>query len=74
MTRATVYCVQAYTGTAARPAKGRLQQYGAAEDATARADELKDRAPGVLLFSVSGEGDCWEEPRVLARYGIAPAL
>jgi hypothetical protein len=76
MAEKTVFCVQAYGLSGARPVRGKLSQYGTASEAMAEGAAQSIRHAGVLVFSVRGEPDfgSWDEPRVLARYGAAPLL
>lgn len=76
MTVRTVYCVQSYGGAPGHLVAGKLRQFGTSTEALEMGKELSARAPGVLVFEVSGEPDfdSWEEPKILARHGRLPSL
>ena len=70
----TIYCVQTYRGSRTRLALGALQQFGHSDEALQRAEEIKDRVAGCAVLRVRGDPsiDCWEEPEVLATFGLVP--
>ena len=74
MTMRTVFCVQCYAGMTGPVVKGRLWQFGTADEADRAADLLEGRVAGFVVFGVSGEPDfgAWEEPVVLRTYGRLP--
>jgi hypothetical protein len=75
MATRTVFCVQVYGWAGERLVRLRLHEFGAREDALAKAEALKGRVQALVAFSVSGEPDfgSWEEPAILAHYGFGAA-
>lgn len=73
----TVYCVETYwRASPRRLERGQLRQFGDRESALHAAAAMARRRPGVLVYSVAGEpvADIWQRPRVIARFGDAPAI
>lgn len=70
----TVYCVQAYRGSQTRLEPGALGEFGYADAALARAEEIRGTVAGCVVFRVSGDPaiDLWGEPEVLATFGLVP--
>lgn len=72
--RKTVYIAQAFHWIDGKLQPGEFYQYAKAERAAAAGASLSVSAPGVAVFSLDGhpDTDVWEDPVILARYGVAP--
>lgn len=71
----TIFCVQTYWRQGRRMEAGQLRQFAQEADARSVGKSLSGRMPGVLVYAITGEpeADFWDDPRVIARYGDAPA-
>lgn len=71
----TIYCVQPYTRSAGKLAKGHLRRLLSREAAIRAAKAMRGQAAGVVVFRIVGswEADYWSDPHLIARAGDVPA-
>lgn len=76
MSAVTVYCVETFGPSGRRIDPRQVAQYGDAGEARAQGRLSARRRAGVLVYSVSGDpvADIWQEPQIIARYGVAPVV
>lgn len=70
-----IYCVETFWRNGRKLERGQLRQFADPATAQAVGQELGERMPGVLVYSITGEpeADYWDEPEEIARYGDVPA-
>lgn len=76
MGQVTVFCVETFWRNKGRMEQAQLRQFGSEAEARAAGEALGDRAPGVMVYRVSGSPrmDLWDEPVVLKTFGEVPAI
>lgn len=75
MVKKTCYFVRSIHRVDGRLVPGAVRQLRSREDARAVASALSDYDAGVVAYEVDGDPvlDIWDEPSVLAAYGVARA-
>lgn len=76
MARKTIYCAQAFWWRSHGLEGGEVYQFRTSERALAGGEILSRSAPGVAVFSLTGEPDVdyWDEPILLWSIGSVPRL
>lgn len=70
----TIFLAQAFHWHNGKLEPGRKYQFSSAAAAIEAGQGLAPTSPGVAVFSLDGDPatDTWDDPVLLARYGVAP--